>query len=217
MTKRLSDQQIEVPNLTILLNKASSGDQRAAEIAWSAMQSDIRQLAELASRSETRSDADLQPTVIMQEVWLRLFAENSNDSPHKTAWNHRGHFWGAISKAIQRFLIDESRKESALKRGGDHKIESLQIHADELRDIRKIRHPDIPDLIESLKELRAVSPEAAQVAEHRYLMGMNVKLTAHSLGISPRTVNFRWTYAQAWIRRRLDENSSQKRISGKGD
>ena len=170
------------------------------------MQTDIRHLAELASRSEIRSDADLQPTIIMHEIWLRLFSQDLPcDSEAHEPWKHRGHFWGAISQAIQRFLIDEARKDSALKRGGNHTFESLQIRSGELQDVQNIRHPDIPDLLDSLDALRTISPEAAQVAEHRYLMGMSVKLTAESIGLSQRTVNFRWAYARAWIRRRMEE------------
>lgn len=168
------------------------------------MQTDIRHLAEMASQSETRSDSDLQPTIIMQEIWLRLFSQDLPlDSEAEEPWKHRGHFWGAISQAVQRFLIDEARKDSALKRGGNHKIESLEIRSGELQDVQNLRHPDIPDLLDCLNELRTVSPEAAQVTEHRYLMGMSVKLTADSIGISQRTVQFRWSYARAWIRRRM--------------
>ena len=206
------DNAYEEKSLTMLLNRASSGDQLAAEMAWNSLQGDIRRLAEEASINEHRQDADLQPTIIMQEVWLKLFAsgdQSDPEVPEKCSWGHRGHFWGAVSQTMKRFLIDEARKSMAQKRAGSHTHQALQVTCGELLSLEQARNPAIIDLLEVLDQLRIESPEAAQVAEHRYLMGMSISQTAACLAISPRTVNFRWTYAQAWLRRALSEEHDQ--------
>lgn len=209
VTNQPPDNGYEEKSLTMLLNRASSGDQLAAEMAWNSLQGDIRRLAEEASINEHRQDADLQPTIIMQEIWLKLFASHNEHAPDRevqTSWSHRGHFWGAVSQTMKRFLVDEARKSLAQKHAGSHTHQALQVTCGELLSLEQASNPAIIDLLEALDQLRVKSPEAAQVAEHRYLMGMSISQTAACLAISPRTVSFRWTYAQAWLRRALSED-----------
>ena len=52
--------------------------------------------------------------------------------------------------------------------------------------------------------LEVESPVAAAVVRLRFYAGLTVDETAESLDLSPRSVNREWTYARAWLYRRLE-------------
>jgi DNA-directed RNA polymerase specialized sigma24 family protein len=70
-----------------------------------------------------------------------------------------------------------------------------------------IAAPEIPDdllaLDEALTQLAQADPQAAQLVNLRYFSGLTVKQAAQLLGISPRTADFVWTYARAWLLERI--------------
>ena len=44
-------------------------------------------------------------------------------------------------------------------------------------------------------------PQAAEVVQMRYFVGMTVPEIADALGLSTRTVDRHWAFAQAWLKR----------------
>ena len=200
---------LPIPNaddITLLLSRAAEGDDDAKKVAWEFFQADTRRLAERLVARES-NNTDLQPTLVIHEIWLRLFSTidarqiNGEDEP---AWSHRGHFWGAIVRTAEQFLVDEHRRRSARKRGGGWSKVPMELAAGELADLESVESVDIPDLLEALRKLREAHPEEAQVAEHRYLLSMTVAQTAAALDRSPRWVNQKWHLARCWLRRELE-------------
>ena len=200
---------LPIPNaddITLLLSRAAEGDDDAKKVAWEFFQADTRRLAERLVARES-NNTDLQPTLVIHEIWLRLFSTidarqiNGEDEP---AWSHRGHFWGAIVRTAEQFLVDEHRRRSARKRGGGWSKVPMELAAGELADLESVESVDIPDLLDALRKLREAHPEEAQVAEHRYLLSMTVAQTAAALGRSPRWVNQKWHLARCWLRRELE-------------
>ena len=200
---------LPIPNaddITLLLSRAAEGDDDAKKVAWEFFQADTRRLAERLVARES-NNTDLQPTLVIHEIWLRLFSTidarqiNGEDEP---AWSHRGHFWGAIVRTAEQFLVDEHRRRSARKRGGGWSKVPMELAAGELADLQSVESVDIPDLLEALRKLREAHPEEAQVAEHRYLLSMTVAQTAAALDRSPRWVNQKWHLARCWLRRELE-------------
>ena len=192
--------------ITLLLGRAAEGDDDAKKVAWEFFQADTRRLAERLVARES-NNTDLQPTLVIHEIWLRLFSTidarqiNGEDEP---SWSHRGHFWGAIVRTAEQFLVDEHRRRSARKRGGGWSKIPMELASGELADLESVDSVDIPDLLEALGRLREAHPEEAQVAEHRYLLSMTVAQTAAALGRSPRWVNQKWHLARCWLRRELE-------------
>lgn len=186
--------------LTLLLNAAGSGDARAAATAWARIYGEVHGMAERACRAENRHTT-LQPTLVVHELFLRLFGS----AAPRADWDDRRHFWGSVARAMSQFLIDHARAENAKRRGGDRTRVDLEIVAGACADPTVALSDEVATALEALDRLERESPETAQVARLRFLSGFSVEQTSEILGIAPRTVSKRWTFAQAWLRRALDE------------
>lgn len=207
--------------ITLLLGRAAEGDGDAKRMTWEFFQSDIRRLAERLVARESRN-TDLQPTLVIHEIWLRLFSTidaRQIDADAEPAWSHRGHFWGAVVRTAEQFLVDEHRRRTALKRGGGWSRLPMEIAAGELADLEMVDSIDVPDLLAALERLRDAHPPEAQVAEHRYLLSMTVEQTAAALGRSPRWVNQKWHLGRCWLRRELgiESRSPTEKTHGRDD
>ncbi|MFM7134815.1 MAG: ECF-type sigma factor [Planctomycetota bacterium] len=186
--------------LTLLLNAAGSGDAQAAATAWTRIYGEVHGMAERACRAENRQ-ATLQPTLVVHELFLRLFGS----AAPRAGWDDRRHFWGSVARAMSQFLIDHARAENAKRRGGGRARVDIAIVAGECADPTVALSEACASALEALDRLERESPETAQVARLRFLSGFSVEQTSEILGIAPRTVSKRWTFAQAWLRRALDE------------
>ncbi|MFZ9916559.1 MAG: ECF-type sigma factor [Phycisphaerales bacterium] len=187
--------------LTSLLNRALVGDPNAAERAWSEVYGDIRALAAAALAKENSRHAvlaDLQPTMLVNEVFLRI-----GRSPPR-AWDSRRHFFGAVSQACDQVLVDLARARNAQKRGGGKAAIPLTFVAGELTRDDTRRYATEFGLPAALDALARDYPRAAEVARLRYMLGMPPAEVAKVLGVSESTVEKDWTFARAWLRRELE-------------
>lgn len=186
--------------LTLLLNAAGSGDRDAAARAWRAIYDDVHAMSVRACAADAQR-ASLQPTLVVHELFLKMFGPGIA----RASWDDRRHFWGSVARAMSQYLIDLSRHERAARRGGDRIRVELHIAAGELCDSERALSAGAAEALAALERLESISPETAQVARLRFLLGCSVEQTAAMLDIAPRTVNKRWAFAQAWLRRALDE------------
>ncbi|MDG2424358.1 MAG: ECF-type sigma factor [Phycisphaerales bacterium] len=186
--------------VTVLLDAASGGDDKAAESLWSAVNGEIRQMAASALARE-RVTASLQPTLVVNEIYLRMWP--SDGPPPK--WEDRRHFFGSVARVMGQFLVDHARTRGRLKRGGDRKRVPLEVSEGELADLSQVDAESGSRIIEALQKLESVAARQAEVAWLRYVAGLTVDQVALALEVSPRTVNNDWQYAQAWLRRELAE------------
>jgi RNA polymerase sigma factor (TIGR02999 family) len=189
-------------DLTALLNAAHGGDAEATDAAWRTIYGEMHAMARGACKRES-SRVQLQPTLIVHETFLKMFAGVDLSG----AWDDRRHFWGSVSRAMGQYLVDLARSEGRLRRGGGRARVPLEIVAGELADPVKAVSPEAARAVAALERLEQASPEAALVARIRYFQGCSVEETARLSGIAPRTVNKRWTFARAWLLRALAEES----------
>jgi DNA-directed RNA polymerase specialized sigma24 family protein len=63
--------------------------------------------------------------------------------------------------------------------------------------------PDMLALDEALSQLAAADPQAAELVKLRHFAGLTVPQAAEVLGIAPRTTDFLWAYARAFLLRCL--------------
>jgi hypothetical protein len=68
-----------------------------------------------------RHSRTLQPTALINEVYLRLI-EQSPPVP----WEDRSHFFGISARLMRNILVDYSRARRAAKRGGEVVVVSLE-------------------------------------------------------------------------------------------
>ncbi|MCE2881389.1 MAG: hypothetical protein LW636_03370 [Planctomycetaceae bacterium] len=191
-------------DLTSLLNRALVGDPNAAERAWREVYGDIRTLAAAALAKESSKHAvlaDLQPTMLVNEVFLRI-----GRSPPR-AWDSRRHFFGAVSQACDQVLVDLARARNAQKRGGGKAAIPLTFVAGELTRDDTRRNAAEFGLPAALDALARDYPRAAEVARLRYMLGLPPSEVAQILGVSESTVEKDWSFARAWLRRELERGS----------
>jgi RNA polymerase sigma factor (TIGR02999 family) len=133
-----------------------------------------------------------RPTELVHEAYLRLFAGET------LSWSDRQHFYATAAKAMLQCLLDNAPRAHRVKRGYGRVQSLVWDPPDDLRD------PDaILSLNEAIERLERRNPVAAQVVRYKYLLGMTEDEICRELSVSRKTVNNKWRFAQAWLKRRL--------------
>lgn len=137
-----------------------------------------------------RANHTLCTTALVHESYLRLASQ-------KGAWQNRDQFMAVASRMMRRILVDHARGRQASKR------EALMVELAEVEG--QVRAPglDLLALDEALDALALEDPRAAQLVELRYFSGLTQDEAAAALSVSMATVARDWTYARAWLFRRL--------------
>jgi RNA polymerase sigma factor (TIGR02999 family) len=159
---------------------------------------ELRRLAAAKLKGE-RVNHTLQPTALVHEAYMRLAGGTADIG----AWQNRGHFFAAAAEAMRRVLIEHARAKGRVKRGGQEGRAQRS-----LQDVNDLAEADLEEVLrfdEVFQRLEQEDPEAAAVVRLRFYAGLSIDQTAEALGLSSSTVDRRWTFARAWIHRRLDE------------
>ena len=143
--------------------------------------------------ADERPGHTLQATALVHEAWLALRSSIGDGDPR--------HFHAAAADAMRRVLIDHARKRNAQKRFG--KLERLPLDAVVLA--RSAGLDEVLAVDEAVTALATANPRAAEVVRLRFFAGLDEAAAAKSLGLSERTVRREWTFARAWLWRRLQE------------
>ena len=186
-----------------MLDAVAQGDDNAATELWEAVHREVHQMA-ISRLSRERQTASLQPTMIVNEVYMRMWPK---DKPPPN-WENRRHFFGSIARVMEQFLIDYARKRGRQKRGGDRQRVSLTMAEGELSNLDSVDGESLEALVEAIRRLAKDLPQAAEVVRLRYITGFTVKQTAEALEIEPKQVTKDWGYARAWLRRELKKESA---------
>jgi RNA polymerase sigma factor (TIGR02999 family) len=96
---------------------------------------------------------------------------------------------------MRRILVDQARKRSASKHGG----ELSRIELDNALDLTGNQDRQLIVLNDALNELTEADPRKARVVELRYFGGLSVKETAAVLKVSEETITRDWRIARGWL------------------
>jgi RNA polymerase sigma-70 factor (ECF subfamily) len=168
--------------VTSLLRAWSDGDANALDGLVPVVEAELRRLARIYMSHE-RKDHTLQPTAVVNEVFIRLIDANG------IRWNDRAHFFGICARLMRRVLVDHARS-----RGGAQRV---------TLDERVLAAPpmdvDLLALDVALEQLEAIDERKCRVIEMRFFGGLSVEETATALNVSTDTVKRDWRIAKLWL------------------
>ena len=175
--------------ITRILNESADN---AAEELLPLVYSELRAIARRRMNAE-KPGQTLQATALVHEAFLRLFGGSAE-------FENRRHFFGAAAEAMRRILVEQARRKSRIRHGGEQQRTATP---PEEIGIEAYHSAEMLDLDAALTRLEQLDENMANVVKLRYFAGLKVDETATALGISPRAVNRHWTAARAWLTNEL--------------
>jgi RNA polymerase sigma factor (TIGR02999 family) len=159
---------------------------------------DLRRLATHRLAHEPPGQTLDEPTALVHEAYLRL--EGGGRGQH---WDDRAHFFAAAAEAMRRILVESARRKRALKHGGG----LVRRELDEAELMAPESCKDLLALDEALTKLATVDRTAAKLVQLRYFGGLTIGEAARILRISSRRADRVWSYARAWLRCEIGEET----------
>jgi RNA polymerase sigma factor (TIGR02999 family) len=184
-------------DVTRILNRVEQGDEKAAGELLPLVYEELRKLAVVRLANE-KAGQTLQPTALVHEAWLKIAGDG-----HQHFANRR-HFFKAAASAMQQILIDIARRKQRLKHGANLVGEELH----ESRIAMSVPSDELLAVNDALAALALEDPQAAEVVQMRYFVGMTVPEIAAALDLAPRTVDRHWAFARAWLKRTIRSSLS---------
>jgi RNA polymerase sigma factor (TIGR02999 family) len=179
-------------DVTQELQAVSRGEAGASDELLPLVYDELRRLA-AARMAQEAAGQTLQATALVHEAWLRLVSEGER------TWHNRAHFFGAAAEAMRRILIENARRKSRLKRGGDR----VRVELSELTLADGSPDDQILMIDEALDRLEAEDPQKARVVVMKFFGGLTNQEVAANLGLTERTVERWWAFAKAWLFRAI--------------
>ena len=184
-------------DVTCILERVQQGDPQAAGELLPIVYEELRKLAAVRMANE-KFGQTLQPTALVHEAWLKIAGDGQQH------FANRRHFFKAAARAMQQILIDIARRKQRLKHGAN-------LIGDELHESRIAMSVPSEELLavnDALAALALEDPQAAEVVQMRYFVGMTVPEIAVALDLAPRTVDRHWAFARAWLKRTIRSSPS---------
>jgi len=173
-------------DITRLLVSLREGDRDALNALLPIVYSELRAMAHRTA-GPGRTDTSLNTTALVHEAYLKLHDQSS------LTLQDRKHFFSVAAMAMRQIVIDQARRRSAQKRGGELRrvdLDSAELPAEGGAE-------EILALDEALSRLSELDGRMARVVELRFYGGLSVEETAEVLDIDPRTVKRDWRKARA--------------------
>ena len=179
-----------------LLAKLRTGDQSALNDLLPALYDQLHRIASRHLQAERR-DHTLQPTALVHEAYLKLFAGRSQTFADEV------HFLAVASRVMRQVLVDYARGRSSQKRSADKGV-SLNTTLEVASDEGGMELHELIELDGAINALASEDERLARLIEMRYFGGMTAEESAEALGVSVHVVRHDLRFAQAWLRRKLE-------------
>jgi len=184
-------------SVTELLQRVTGGDRDAEAELAPVVQAELYRLARSKLRNE-RIDHTLQPTALVNEVYLKLFSQK------KVTWRNRSHFYKAAAANMRRILVDYARNRNAAKRKGIRvSLEDALIVAEEQCEL-------VEQLDDALQRLAQLNERQSRIVEMHFFGGQTFVEIAKALHCSLRTAKREWEMARGFLYGELFEDDDQK-------
>ena len=163
-----------------------------ADALFSSLYSELHRLAkrELARQG---SRGSLSVTTLLHEAYLDISGREGTSFPDQIR------FMGYASRVMRGLIIDHARSRSAIKRGSEFEITSLEIDV--------AHNPpntgELSSISDALDQLAKIEPELAELVDLKFFCGMSFAEIAALHKLSERTVQRRWDKARIYLRQTL--------------
>jgi len=176
-----------------LLARAQAGDASASQALFVLLQSELRALAGELMAAEGAAHT-LQPTALVHEAWIRLFAHDRASSRVD-----RAHFVRTVARAMRHVLVDHARAKRRVKRDAA-RVEGLDLT---LAAVEGVEQLEVVALDEALQRFAQLDPDGARVVELRFFCGLTNEQVAQTMGVSLSSVERSWRTARLWLSRAI--------------
>jgi len=180
----------ELPDITRMLEKVTSGDAHAAHELLPLVYEQLRAAAQKQMAQE-RGDHTLQATALVHEAFVRLVDV-------KVAGESRGQFIALAARAMRSILVDHARTKGRVKRGGD----AVRVTLDEGVAIGGPLDGLI-EIYQALTRLAEIDARKADIVELHTFGGLTYAEIAGVLKISESTVRADMRFSKAWLKAAL--------------
>ena len=181
-------------DVTVLLERWRGGDPDVLARLMPLVYDQLHAIAQGYMRRE-RDDHTLQPTALVNEVYLRLLRQRS------VHWNDRVHFFTFAARMMRNILKDHARAHLADRRGGAGAIK-LPL-TEEIAWVGSSPEQML-DLNMALDKLEALDLRKAQMVELRFFLAFTVDEAADLLGVSVATAERDLKFSRSWLYRELN-------------
>ncbi len=145
-------------------------------------------------RSRSSSNATLETTALVHELYLRMSANR------ELVFAHQAQFFTYAARAMRHLLADRARERLRQRAGGEW-VRVILTGSNEQIAIESAEHAIALD--DALHRLEQTDTRAAQVLEMRHFAGLTVKQIAATLDLAPSTVDRDWRFARAFLRQEI--------------
>jgi RNA polymerase sigma factor (TIGR02999 family) len=185
-------------DVTPVPDRIHHGDPKAAEELLPLVYGELRALA--AQKFARLSPGQtLQATALVHDAWLKL----TTGAPRQ--WENRRHFLATAAEAMRQILIDRARKKQAQRHGGGY----ARIDLDAIDVPLPAACPEkLLAIDQALSDLAKLDSTKAEVVRLKFFVGLSQREIADVLGVTERTVERYWAYAQAWLFERIGEGDA---------
>ncbi len=187
---------VELMNeITHLIQQIEAGDQHASDDLLPLVYGELRRLAQrrLATANPNQT---LQATALVHEAYVRLV-----DSADQQQWDSKGHFFSAAAEAMRRILVENARRKSRQKHGGQFKRADISVS----QVVDNVAMDDLTVLDDALSEFERRWPDKAKLIKLRFFGGLSEAEAAAALGISRATASRQWTFGRTWLFKTMKE------------
>lgn len=190
--------------VTQLLQRWKHGDAEALEHLLPLVYEQLHAIAKGYMRRE-RDDHTLQPTALVNEVYLRLLRQRT------VTWDDRVHFFTFAARIMRNILKDHARARLADKRGG---IGNIRLPlSDEVAWVGTSPE-EILDLNRALDRLEQIDGRKAQLVELRFFLALTMEEAAEVLSISLATAERDLKFSRSWLYKELHPTGKTRLTNG---
>jgi RNA polymerase sigma factor (TIGR02999 family) len=142
---------------------------------------------------------DVSETASLVNELVESLLEKDAKKPGSVSFEGPAQFLAFIQRALRNTLVDRIRRRRRKKAGGDHVIVSI----DNAALPAVLQTTDYLDLAAALDALHDYDERTWRVSENKLHNYLTTREIATSLGIGVSTVEADWTFAKAWLSKRL--------------